>query len=72
MNGRDDVVARMDRELADAHGVLVDLGSRVARVRTAIVDAGPRSDWHHETMRRHRREWPTLWAALDRLFGEDE
>jgi hypothetical protein len=40
----------------------------VDELRRAIEDPGPRPDIHFEIMARHRREWPTLWAAIDRLL----
>lgn len=33
----------------------------------AITEAGPQPVWHERMMERHRREWPTLWAALDAI-----
>jgi hypothetical protein len=38
-------------------------------LRRAILDKGPRPDVHDEIMTRHRREWPTLWRAIDRLVA---
>lgn len=42
---------------------------RLAAVRRAIWDAGPFPSYHREVMERHRREWPTLWKALDELLA---
>lgn len=39
-------------------------------VRRAIQDPGRSPSHHREVMARHRREWPTLWAALDRLIAD--
>lgn len=36
-------------------------------IEDAILIHGPRPDIHRETLARHRKEWPLLWAALDRL-----
>lgn len=33
-------------------------------------DPGPQPTYHYEIMRRHRREWPTLWRSLDRFTPE--
>jgi len=42
----------------------------IEQLRDALDNEGPSPRWHRETYRRHRREWPTLWIALDRLLGE--
>lgn len=42
----------------------------VEAVGSAINNAGPNPQHHREVMARHRREWPTLWRALDALRGE--
>ena len=31
----------------------------------AIEDSGPKPDVHQRIMDVHRREWPTLWKAID-------
>jgi len=46
----------------DTHQPLSDL-------RRAVLDKGPRPDVHEEIMARHRREWPFLWRAIDRLVA---
>ena len=40
----------------------------VESVVRAIRDEGPVPGYHREVMVRHRREWPTLWNALDDLL----
>lgn len=49
---------------------LIAWADDIDAVRTAIRDEGPRPKWHRAMMERHRREWPTLWAALDALLAE--
>ncbi len=39
-----------------------------AKVRDAIKETGPRPDYHWTIMARHRKEWPTLWTAVDELL----
>lgn len=34
----------------------------------AVRDSGPRPDIHRQILERQRREWPTLWRAIDRLL----
>lgn len=42
----------------------------IEQVREAITNEGPAPKVHHQIMARHRAEWPTLWAAIDRLLSE--
>lgn len=37
----------------------------------ALFAEGPRPDVHREIMARHRAEWPTLWAAIDKIMTAD-
>lgn len=39
-------------------------------LQAAIDDPGVSPMHHHAVMGRHRREWPVLWAAIDRLLSE--
>ena len=38
----------------------------------AIEDEGLAPARHQEIMARHRREWPTLWAAIDKIVQDDQ
>lgn len=40
----------------------------VELVRRAISNPGRVPSWHYAIMRKHRKEWPTLWNALDELL----
>jgi len=40
-------------------------------LRLAITLEGPAPGLHRKIMRKHRSEWPTLWAAIDRLLEID-
>lgn len=40
-----------------------------ALLARAVHDAGPRPDVHAAISARHRREWPSLWRAIDVLTG---
>lgn len=40
----------------------------IEQLRHAVEDKGLRPDVHDAIMRRHRSEWPTLWAAIDRIL----
>jgi len=37
-------------------------------LNSAIFREGPNPAKHHRVMRRHRRQWPTLWRKIDRLI----
>jgi hypothetical protein len=41
-------------------------------IRQAITNAGPQPEFHQQTLRRHRSEWPTLWSAIDSLLDAME
>lgn len=34
---------------------------------SAILREGPNPQKHRRIMRKHRRQWPTLWRKIDRL-----
>lgn len=51
----------MDEEMRDALDALW----------SAVHDAGPVESYHRDVMRRHRREWPTLWRAIDAILIAD-
>jgi hypothetical protein len=44
--------------------------SGLIALKQAIFDEGPEPDYHQEIMSRHRKEWPTLWHAIDQLLKE--
>lgn len=37
----------------------------------AIQNPGPSPYWHRQVLHKHRREWPTLWAAIDEILSEE-
>ena len=37
-------------------------------LNSAIVREGPSPSKHYRVMRKHRRQWPTLWKKIDRLI----
>jgi hypothetical protein len=41
----------------------------VQQVQEAISNEGPRPDYHRIIVGRHRRQFPTLWVALDELLA---
>ena len=46
--------------------------SPTEQLRRAVTNPGPRPKVHYETTFRHRREWPALWAAIDRILAESK
>ncbi len=50
------------------HRVVWDAAESIRQMREAIDNFGPAPQAHMQTMRAHRREWPTIWAAIDRLI----
>lgn len=77
----DRYVERLERELEVAvacegdpiecshAAALGELEEKVLRVRHAIVNSGPHPGYHKEQIKALRRNWPTLWNALDKLIG---
>lgn len=41
----------------------------ISEIRAAIFNSGRVPSYHSEVMAKHRREWPTLWHALDKLIS---
>lgn len=37
-------------------------------LNAAIGDKGPSPGYHMEVLKRHRKEWPALWTALDQVM----
>ena len=46
----------------------VYLAHAIRDVRRAVQNEGPVPKHHRAVMARHRREWPALWEAIDRLM----
>lgn len=43
----------------------------VRAIVDAVVIEGPQPALHRRTLRRHRRQWPTLWKAIDALVAHE-
>lgn len=50
---------------AERRAKLVQLAAQ--EVRQAIKAEGRNPHYHREILARHRRQWPILWEALDKL-----
>lgn len=46
----------------------VDLN--LEQLRAAVENPGPNPAYHYRMMDQHRKEWPTLWNAIDKLLKE--
>ena len=46
----------------------MSLRDAAEQVRKAIEIEGRLPEYHQEIMHTHRKEWPTLWEALDNLI----
>jgi len=49
----------------DNHG----LYSAAKKLRDAIRVEGPVPQYHHHVLRKHRKEWPRLWGAIDEILN---
>lgn len=41
---------------------------KIKKLRDAIEDPGRNPGYHYGVMAKHRKEWPTLWKAIDELL----
>lgn len=41
----------------------------IQRLREAVFNKGRRSKYHDAIEFRHRKEWPVLWKAIDRVLA---
>jgi hypothetical protein len=55
--------------MSDAQKIRDDTENAARRIAEAIQNPGPVPAYHAEIMARHRREWPTLWQAIDELLS---
>lgn len=57
-----------DETLDDQFEEFYEMADAVKQVRTAVEDEGNHPYHHRKVLREHRRQWPSLWEALDRLL----
>jgi chromosome segregation ATPase len=55
-------------EAFNAKAQLVHLKNSIDSLEMAIKDEGPYPKHHRKIMFRHKREWPTLWNAIDKVI----
>lgn len=52
----------------DAADEIEDLRNKILQLEEAIKNPGPNPKFHHAIMKKHRKEWKTLWDAIDSLI----
>lgn len=50
---------------------MANITAEVEALRKAIEDEGPVPRHHRDVMSASRRDWPTLWAAIDDVVDQD-
>ena len=63
MQNAADEIERL-RELVKFHN------NQLRQIRNAIYDEGINPAYHQYVMRKQRKEWPTLWEALDEAMKD--
>jgi hypothetical protein len=71
----EDEVQRLRHVVADLTGESVLLEHEIERLRSlligiqrAITEEGRSPAHHQQVMRRHRKEWPSLWKAINKAM----
>jgi hypothetical protein len=54
----------------NAKSQLMHLKDHIEILEKSITNEGPYPKHHRKIMFKHRREWPTLWNAIDRLLSK--
>ena len=49
-----------------------EMDKAIQKLIDAIRIEGPVPSYHHHVMRKHRKEWPTLWNAIDKIVSEHQ
>jgi hypothetical protein len=44
----------------------------ISRLKRAVNNKGINPKFHDKLMKKHRKEWPELWAAIDAILKEDK
>ena len=44
----------------------------ILRLRKAVFNKGPNPKFHDKLMKKHRKEWPELWIAIDEILKDDK
>lgn len=47
---------------------LIYIKSRIWQIKQAIQNQGPKKTYHQKIVKKHRKEWPTLWVGIDKLI----
>lgn len=52
----------------ERYETLAEMEAIVKEIQDAITNPGMSPTYHAIILEKHRRQWPTLWAALDKLL----
>jgi hypothetical protein len=65
-----DALERLKRKppYSDDARVAIEAAKSLLEIMDAIEDEGRVPRYHRQIMARHRKEWPTLWRAIDRIY----
>ena len=56
------------KQYVDSANVEIErLKGKIAFLRKMVTDKGSHPEYHDEVLKRHRREWYSLWQAIDDL-----
>lgn len=58
-------------EIERLRSIIESQNTKIKTLGRAIRNAGPQPKLHASIMRKHRKEWPTLWKAIDSLLESD-
>jgi hypothetical protein len=63
-----DYTVTVDSYFSDqSENISLDLQESIKKVLDAVHNQGTSPAFHKYIMSKHRKEWPTLWAAIDHL-----
>ena len=63
-----DIFMRKESRIIGIEAQLAQARELIKNIHTAIHDKGVMPKFHDILMARHKKEWPTLWAALDAIL----
>lgn len=57
------------RENIELRAQNIRLADAALQIHRAVRTVGPAPRYHRRILRRHRREWPVLWRAIDNTIS---
>ena len=61
---------RLEEENIKLRAQLNELNTQIIYLRESVLIEGPQPLLHRYIMKKHRKEWKTLWKAIDRLINK--